>query len=103
LVKAAGMRKGHQGTNGRLVMLLNLAQTEALAYSEFKLKYDQALLDYNREYTYTNIVSRPFPADKKSSPVTWLIVLMSTFAALMAAVFVVAVIENRKVPGTPKA
>jgi uncharacterized protein involved in exopolysaccharide biosynthesis len=84
-------------------MLLNLAQTEALAYSEFKLKYDQALLDYNREYTYTNVVSRPFPADKKSSPVTWLIVVLSTITALMAAIFVVAVIENRKQSGSPVA
>jgi capsular polysaccharide biosynthesis protein len=103
LVRSAATRKGHSGSNGRLVMLLNLAQTEALAYSEFKLKYDQALLDYNREYTYTNVVSRPFPADKKSSPVTWLIVVLSTITALMAAIFVIAVIENRKQSGSPVA
>jgi capsular polysaccharide biosynthesis protein len=103
LVRSAATRKGHSGSNGRLVMLLNLAQTEALAYSEFKLKYDQALLDYNREYTYTNVVSRPVPADKKSSPVTWLIVVLSTITALMAATFVIAVIENRKQSGSPVA
>lgn len=94
-VKGAKMNKGYTGSNGRLIMLLDLAQTEALAYSEFKLKYDQAVLDYNREYTYTNVVSRPYPADKKSYPVVWLIVLMSTFTSLFLAIFTIGLIENK--------
>ncbi|MEI6576861.1 MAG: hypothetical protein WCO63_11860 [Bacteroidota bacterium] len=99
-LKGAKTVKGHSGSNGRLVMLLDLAQTEALAYSEFKLKYDQAILDYNREYTYTNVVSRPFPADKKSSPVTWLIVVMSVFSALFLSIFIISLIESKKAQNT---
>jgi len=95
-MSGAKMNKGYSGSNGKLVMLLDLAQTEALAYSEFKLRYDQAILDYNREYTYTNVVSRPYPADKKAYPVVWLIVLMSTCASLFLAIFTISLIENKK-------
>ena len=52
-------------------------------------------LDFHRHYTHANVLSKPFPSDKKSFPVRWLIVVMSTLAAIFLAVIVAGTIENR--------
>jgi uncharacterized protein involved in exopolysaccharide biosynthesis len=61
-----------------------------------KLDADQALLDYNRNYTFVNVLSKPFPADKKAYPIRWLIVVFSTLAAFFLAVLIIGYIENRR-------
>lgn len=42
---------------------------------EFIFEYTRALSEYNREFTHYSLVQKPYPADKKSYPVRWLIVL----------------------------
>lgn len=51
------------------------------SYNEAKLEYDKAISDLNKELTYTNVISKPFPADEKSYPIRWLIVLVSVLSA----------------------
>lgn len=51
------------------------------SYNEAKLAYDKALSDMQKELTYTNVISKPFPADKKSYPIRWLIVVISVITA----------------------
>ncbi len=70
------------------------------SYNAAKLDYDQALSDLNKELTYTNIVSKPFPADKKSYPVRWIIVLISVISANLFLVFVI--IFNNSLKPFPK-
>jgi hypothetical protein len=82
--------------DGAMVMLTSLAMSEAEAYSEMKLKSDQALLDYNRDYTYSNIVSNPFPADKKFFPKTWLIISITTLATFFLSLLIISFIENQR-------
>jgi len=81
---------------GEIMKLGEMMRSESEALATLKLDADRALLDYHRRYTHANVLSKPFPADKKSFPVRWLIVVMSTAAALFFAVIVVAFIENRK-------
>ncbi|MEI6889313.1 MAG: hypothetical protein ACOYM0_05080 [Bacteroidales bacterium] len=83
----------HGGDYLKLVQLMN---TESGALAAMKLDADRALMDFNRRYTHANVLSKPFPADKKSFPVRWLIMLMSTVAALFLALIVAGIIENRK-------
>ena len=71
-------------------------RSESDAFSTIKLDADRALLDYNRDYTYVNILSKPFVADKKSYPIRWLIVVFSTFAALFMAILIIGLIERSK-------
>ncbi|MFH2096240.1 MAG: Wzz/FepE/Etk N-terminal domain-containing protein [Bacteroidota bacterium] len=59
-----------------------------------KWSYDNALSGYNKNITYCHVVTRPYPADKKSYPIRWLIVLMSAGAALILSLIAIAVAES---------
>ena len=69
---------------------------EANTYSLIKRDYEQNLRFFNSNLTYSNIVTEPFPADKKAFPVRWVVVALSALGALLLSIVVVFVIENRK-------
>lgn len=81
---------------GDMLLLSEMIRAEADGFSTYKITADQALLDFNRKYTHANILTEPFPADKKSFPIRWLIVTFSTLAAIFLAILVIGIIENRK-------
>jgi capsular polysaccharide biosynthesis protein len=58
-----------------------------------KIQYDWGLSHGSKKITYSIVVERPFPADKKSYPVRWLIVMISTLTTLMASVVSVLLID----------
>ena len=66
-------------------------------YNDLKLMYDNAERDVYKKLTYANVVTKPFPADKKAYPVRWLIVLISVGAAVVFAFTVLLVINTKKV------
>jgi len=68
-----------------------ITQLEAL-----KKIYDEAVSGANKKIIYGQRVQNPVPADKKSYPVRSLIVLISTLAALFAAMLVILLLENKK-------
>lgn len=57
--------------------------------------YNDAYREYHKKITYTNVVSRPFPADKKFWPKRSVIVLGSVLLTLILAIIVIGTIENR--------
>jgi len=59
-------------------------------------QHDFYLGEYEKEITYSHIVEYPFPADKKSYPVRWLIVLFSTISAVFLALLVFLALDYRK-------
>jgi uncharacterized protein involved in exopolysaccharide biosynthesis len=61
-----------------------------------KSVYESATRDVEKVQTYSYIVSKPFPADKKTYPVRWLIVLFSVLGAFLAGVIIIGVIEGNK-------
>ena len=80
---------------GEIQKLGEMMRSESEALATLKLDADRALLDFHMHYTHANVLSKPFPSDKKSFPVRWLIVVMSTLAAIFLAVIVAGTIENR--------
>ncbi|HEX5002833.1 MAG TPA: Wzz/FepE/Etk N-terminal domain-containing protein [Bacteroidia bacterium] len=64
-------------------------------YNDLKVKYEDVLKDLTKELTYSNIITSPRVAEKKSYPVRSLIVLMFTCSALLVAAIVIIFIENR--------
>ena len=48
--------------------------------------------DMHKKLTYTNMVLKPYPSDKKSYPIRWLIVTMATGASLLLSTIVIMVI-----------
>jgi len=74
------------------------SQLENLYHERDSVKqaYDWSLSNAQKKIVYAQPVQKPVPADKKSYPVRWLIVLMSTFAALFCAMLVILLLENKK-------
>jgi len=75
--------------NTRLYDLLRL-------YSDLQMEHDKAYYDAIKDFTYTNTVTEPVVADKKSYPVRWLIVFYTVAVTLILAVVVILVLEGRK-------
>ncbi|MBL7972542.1 MAG: hypothetical protein JNL03_13575 [Prolixibacteraceae bacterium] len=61
-----------------------------------KRLYDASLSNAQKKIIYGQRVQDPVPADKKSYPVRWLIVLLSVFSALFVASLVILLLENPK-------
>jgi capsular polysaccharide biosynthesis protein len=54
---------------------------------------DFALSHATKKITYAIVAEKPFPADKKSFPVRWLIVLLSTVSALAFSIVSIVLID----------
>lgn len=84
-----------QEKSGQLVEVVQMIQNEAAAYVDLKQDYEMTQRFYNSKMTYSNIVAKPFPADKKSFPVRWLIVLIVSLASFAFAMLAILFIDNR--------
>ena len=61
-----------------------------------KTKYEQAKVDAEQELPQKFIVSNAYPAEKKSYPVRWVIVVVSTLSSLLLAIIFILIFENYK-------
>lgn len=108
-LKALSSGKGSSGFKDIDVMLRNLEEKggeyyEAIRvydvtlglYTGLKVDYENGLKDMNKELTYTNIVTKPFPADKKTYPIRWLIVVASVASADLFLLLILALMDVRK-------
>jgi len=91
------MLKNLQEKGGEFVALNEHIWRIRGTYNDLKVQYENALRDVEKNLTYCNVVTSPFVADKKSYPVRWLIVAISTVSALIFSLIVISVIENYKV------
>ena len=57
-------------------------------------RLDRALSLVNKKESYTMVIEEPFPADKKSYPTRWLIVLISLIAVEFLAVLTAFILEG---------
>jgi len=94
--EAKALKKNLEEKGGEMLMLSEMMRSESGAFSAMKMDADRALLDYNRDYTYVNVLSKPFVADKKAYPIRWIIVVFSTLAAFFMAILIIGAIERSK-------
>ncbi len=90
------MKQNIEDKGGEAILLKELIENEAGAYTKLKQEYEKACMDYDRQFSYTNVVTKPYAADKKASPVRWLIVVISALAAFFISFIVILVLENYK-------
>jgi len=77
-------------------LLLQRKQLNAL-----KTKYEEAKVDATQIIPQKFVVSSAFPAEKKSYPIRWIIVVVSTMSTLLIAIILILLIENiRQFRGT---
>lgn len=69
----------------------------ALGYLNFTSTiYENNRREAEKYQTYYKLVTKQFPADKKATPVRWIIVLLSTIGAFFAGIIFIATIEGIK-------
>jgi len=61
-----------------------------------KTEYERALSDLSKELTYCNVVTRPMPAEKKSSPKRGLIMILFSFSVTTFSLLAIISIEKYK-------
>ncbi len=81
---------------GAYVSLREKLQHELNQLSIIKSKYEQAKIDAEQSLTSKFIVNKAYRAEKKSYPIRWLIVTVSTLSSLIFALLVILLIENFK-------
>jgi capsule polysaccharide export protein KpsE/RkpR len=64
-------------------------------YALLETEYLKSLRDYERNFTYSNIISDPIKPDKKSYPVRWIIVLSSGLSALFLGFLLILNYERK--------
>ena len=86
--------KGNSGNIATAIALVELIATETADYTDVRHFYEEELRQAEGDMTYSNIVSRPFVADKKAYPVRWVIVALCGIGAFLMSILVVAAIEK---------
>jgi len=90
------LKRNIEELGGELLTVVEMLQNESRTYVDIKVDYEQEMRFYRSNLTYSNIISRPFPADKKAYPVRWIIVALSGLGALLISILVIFAIENKK-------
>ena len=88
------LKKNMEKHGGRLITLVEEIKNEVRTMADFRVQYEDAVRFYKARLTYANIVTSPYPADKKAYPIRWLIVAISMMVTLFFAVIVILIIEN---------
>jgi capsular polysaccharide biosynthesis protein len=83
-----------QNKGGEYVTLSEHLWRTRGTYNDFKIQYESALKDLTKELTYSNIITKPIPAEKKSYPIRSLLILMFTSSMLLLSFIVIVVYEN---------
>lgn len=81
---------------GAYVSLRDALEHDKKQLSELKEKYEEARVDAEDNLPHTFIVSNAYKAEKKSYPIRWLIVLISTLSSLLLFIVVVGIIDSVK-------
>lgn len=64
-------------------------------YSRLQEEYEFAYRNVKKDFTFTNMVTSPYVADKKDYPVRWLIVLYSVIISFVVSLLIVSGVEHR--------
>jgi len=79
---------------GPYVSIRDALEHEKKQFSILKTKYEEAKVDAEEMLPQKFVVSDAYKAEKKSYPIRWLIVVITTFSAFLLTVFLIIVVEN---------
>lgn len=94
--KATELKKNLEEYGAEFLDLHTKIAAEGNTFVAIKCDYEREMRFYNGSMTYSNIITEPYPADKKSFPVRWVIVALSALGALLVTFLTLFIIENRK-------
>jgi len=104
---AIEMAKGNKSSIGRLekklkilakyggpyVSLRDALEHDKKQLSKIKAKYEEAKVDATESLPHTFVINTAYKAEKKTYPIRWLIVVLSTLTSLFLAVIIFSVMD----------
>lgn len=81
---------------GEFLSLEDLLNSSRKMYNKTKIEYELALQEYTKEITYSQVITYPFPADKKTTSDRILTILLAFIATIFMTIIVIAVIESKR-------
>ncbi len=81
---------------GAYVSIRDMLEYEKEQLSHLRAKYQEAKVDAEQTLPHKFVVNNAFKAEKKSYPVRWLIVVVSTISAFLLSILVIVALENFK-------
>ena len=79
---------------GPYVSIRDQLEHEKKQLSEIKAKYEEAKIDAEEVLPQKFVVEWAYAAEKKSYPIRWIIVLVSTISALILGILILAVLDS---------
>ncbi len=79
---------------GELIEIVESIKNEAQNFSMLKVDYENTVRFYTDELTYANVITPPYPSDKKAYPVRWLIVVFTMIATFFLSIIIILIIER---------
>jgi uncharacterized protein involved in exopolysaccharide biosynthesis len=79
---------------GAYVSIRDMLEHEKEQLSHLRAKYQEAKVDAEQTLPHKFIVNNAFPAEKKSYPIRWLIVLVSVVSTFIIALLTIIAYEN---------
>ncbi len=90
------LKENIEQKGGEFLYLQGLIGQESGKFAELTKDYEMAYMNYDRKFSYTNVITEPYVADKKAYPVRWLIVAISALATFFVAFIFIMIFENYK-------
>lgn len=85
---------------GAYVSIRDILEHEKKQLSHLRVKYKEARVDAEQTLPHKFIVNNAVPAEKKTYPIRWLIVLVSTTSAFLFTLLFIIALENVRNIGT---
>ena len=89
-------RKNLEDKGGEYILLKELLWRVRGSYSDYKLKYEQALTDTKKSLDFHTTVSKATPPERKDSPKRSLIMLLFTFSVVFVSLLIIIYQEHFK-------
>ena len=78
---------------GPYVSIRDALEHDKKQLSELKAKFEEAKVDANESLPHTFVINTAYKAEKKTYPIRWLIVVISTVASLLLAIILFSIID----------
>ncbi len=89
-------RKNLEEKGGEYVFLKEMLWKVRGQYSDYKLRYEQALTDMKKELEFHNTITKAIPPERKDSPKRTLIMLIFTASVMFVALLIIIYQEHYK-------
>ena len=91
---SSSLIKNLRDQGGTFIKLRNDIEQARSVYNSTKYEYESAIKELSRDLNYTQLIVKPFKADRKCYPIRWLIVAISVFASMTLALILISFYEQ---------